>query len=79
MALAAAGRGEPTGGAPNQWGDSTVLELASAGLAVRVANQYVQVTKASDRRVTVRPHVRVEPTSADFFAGRDPVLADALR
>ena len=71
--------GEPTGGAPNQWGDSTVLELSSAGLAVRVANQFVQVTKAGDRRVTIRPHVRVEPTAADFFAGRDPVLARALR
>lgn len=71
--------GEPTGGAPNQWGDSTVLELPAAGLAVRVANQYVQVTRASDRRTTIRPDVRVELTAADFFAGRDPVLARALR
>jgi Peptidase family S41 len=71
--------GEPTGGAPNQWGDSTVLELRSAGLAVRVANQYVQVTKPGDRRPTIRPDVHVEPTAADFFAGRDPVLARALR
>ncbi len=71
--------GEPTGGAPNQWGDSTVLELPAAGLAVRVANQYVQVTKASDRRATIRPDIQVDLTAADFFAGRDPVLARALR
>ena len=71
--------GEPTGGAPNQWGDSTVLDLTAAGLAVRIANQYVQVTKSSDRRATIEPDVRVDLTAADFFAGRDPVLARALR
>ena len=60
---------------PNQWGDSTVLELTAAGLAVRVANEYVQVTRPADRRTTVRPDVRVEVTAADFFAGRDLVLA----
>jgi hypothetical protein len=70
--------GEPTGGAPNQWGDSTVLELPVAGLAVRVANQYVQVTRPADRRATITPDVRVDLTAADFFAGRDPVLARAL-
>jgi hypothetical protein len=71
--------GEPTGGAPNQWGDNTVIELPRAGLALRLANQYVQVTRADDVRTTIEPDVRVELTAADFFAGRDPVLARALR
>ena len=71
--------GEPTGGAPNQWGDNTVIELPVAGLALRLANQYVVVTDEKDVRVTIPPDVRVELTAADFFAGRDPVLARALR
>ena len=71
--------GEPTGGAPNQWGDNTVIELPVAGLALRLANQYVVVTDEKDVRVTIQPDVRVELTAADFFAGRDPVLARALR
>jgi Peptidase family S41 len=70
--------GEPTGGAPNQWGDNTVLELPVAGLALRLANQYVVVTDEKDVRVTIQPDVQVELTAADFFAGRDPVLARAL-
>jgi Peptidase family S41 len=71
--------GEPTGGAPNQWGDNTVIELPVAGLALRLANQYVVVTEENDVRATIQPDVRVELTAADFFAGRDPVLARALR
>jgi hypothetical protein len=71
--------GEPTGGAPNQWGDNTVIDLPRAGLALRLANQYVQVTRADDVRTTIEPDVRVDLTAADFFAGRDPVLARALR
>jgi hypothetical protein len=71
--------GEPTGGAPNQWGDNTLIELPVSGLVLRLANQYVQVTRPGDRRQTIRPDVRVELTAADFFAGRDPVLARALR
>jgi hypothetical protein len=29
--------------------------------------------------VTTHPNLRVETSAADFFAGRDPVLAAALR
>jgi hypothetical protein len=71
--------GEPTGGAPNQWGDNTIVELPVAGVALRLANQYVQVTRAGDERTTIVPDVRVDLTAADFFAGRAPVLARALR
>ncbi len=71
--------GEPRGGAPNQWGDNTVIELPVAGLALRLANQYVLVTREDDLRATIEPDVRVDLTAADFFAGRDPVLARALR
>jgi C-terminal processing protease CtpA/Prc len=70
--------GEPTGGSPNQWGDAAQVALPSLGLTVHVALQAVEVVP-DDRRLEVRPDVPAEPTAADFFAGRDPVLARALR
>ena len=63
--------GEPSGGAPNQWGDRNPIELPVAGLTAYVAAEYVEVVR-SDRRLAVEPDVRVEPTVADFLAGRDP-------
>jgi C-terminal processing protease CtpA/Prc len=72
--------GEPSGGAPNQWGDNELVELPRAGLTVRVANSFwVFGRGAKDRRVAVRPDIAVAMTAADFFAGRDPVLERALR
>jgi hypothetical protein len=70
--------GEPSGGAPNQWGDSAPVELPSVGLTVHVALEDVEVVP-QDRRLAVEPDDAVEPSAADFLAGRDPVLARALR
>jgi C-terminal processing protease CtpA/Prc len=70
--------GEPSGGAPNQWGDSAPVDVPSLGLTVHVAVEDVQAVPA-DRRLAVVPDVPVALTAADFFAGRDPVLARALR
>jgi hypothetical protein len=70
--------GEPSGGAPNQWGDSAPVDVPSLGLTVHVAVEDVQAVPA-DRRLAVMPDVPVALTAADFFAGRDPVLARALR
>ena len=69
--------GEPSGGAPNQWGDRNPIELPVAGLTAYVAAVYVEIAPR-DRRDAVQPNVRVEPTVADFLAGRDPVLRRAL-
>ena len=72
--------GEPSGGAPNQWGDSALVELPRAGLTIRVASSYwVFGRGAKDPRVAVQPDLPVELSAADFFAGRDPVLTRALR
>jgi dienelactone hydrolase len=71
--------GEPTGGAPNQWGDATRVTLPATGWEVQVANQYVEVTTRSDTRTAVDPDIRVPVRAADFFAGRDPVLTAALK
>ena len=69
--------GEPSGGAPNQWGDRNQIDLPVVGLTAYVAAQYVEVVRG-DRRHAVQPDVRVEPAVADFLAGRDPVLRRAL-
>ncbi len=63
---------------PNQWGDSAPVDVPSLGLTVHVAVQDVQAVPG-DRRLAVEPDVPVALTAADFFAGRDPVLARALR
>jgi hypothetical protein len=69
--------GEPTGGAPSQWGDSAPIELPSIGLVASTAVEFVG--EETDTRVTTLPNVSVATSAADFFAGRDPVLAAALR
>jgi hypothetical protein len=69
--------GEPTGGAPSQWGDSAPIELPSLGLVASTAVEFVG--EETDTRVTTLPNVSVATAAADFFAGRDPVLAAALR
>ena len=69
--------GEPSGGAPNQWGDRQAIDLPVVGLTAYVAGYWVEVAPR-DKRPAVQPTVRVEPTVADFLAGRDPVLRRAL-
>ena len=70
--------GEPSGGAPSQWGDAEAVSLAHAGLTVHVASTYWEFGPPGDKRPAIEPDVVVETTAADFFAGRDPVLARAL-
>ena len=69
--------GEPSGGSPNQWGDRNPIPLPHAGLTAYVAAEYVEV-EHRDTRLAVEPDIRVEPSVADFLAGRDPVLRRAL-
>jgi hypothetical protein len=71
--------GEATGGGVNQYGGSTTFTLTSTGLHVYVATEYVVRGSPNDRRLAVAPDIRVDLTSTDYFAGRDPVLARALR
>ena len=70
--------GEPAGGAPSQWGDSAAIPLERVGLTLRVATSYWEFGPPGDKRAETPVDVPVEPTAADFFAGRDPVLARAL-
>ena len=69
--------GEPTGGAPSQWGDHASIPLPSLGVSANTAIEYIG--DPEDTRTTTAPTLAVPITAADFFAGRDPVLAAALR
>jgi hypothetical protein len=70
--------GEPTGGSPNNYGDAQEIQLPALGVSVFLATQWVEVVPG-DLRLAIEPDVAVPLTAADYFAGRDPVLAAALR
>jgi C-terminal processing protease CtpA/Prc len=72
--------GEPTGGFVRGYGDTVSVLLPKSGINVRIAARYWDFGKgARDRRLAVNPDRKVKVTIADFLAGRDPVLAAALR
>ena len=70
--------GEPTGGSPNNYGDSQEIRLPTLGVSVFAPTQWVEAVPG-DRRLSIEPDVAVPLTAADYFAGRDPVLTAALR
>jgi C-terminal processing protease CtpA/Prc len=72
--------GEPTGGGVETYGDTFPVALPTLGWSVHVAARYHERKKGrNDRRLAVVPDLRVELTSSQYFAGRDPVLERALR
>jgi len=71
--------GEPTGNAPNQYGDARIFELPNSKLRVFISSLYWQGHSAMDTRTWFTPDVFVEATSSDYRAKRDPVLETALR
>jgi hypothetical protein len=58
-------------------GDSALIPLPAIGIAAATAVQYIG--SEQDRRLATYADVPVAITAADFFAGRDPVLAAAMR
>lgn len=71
--------GEPTGGAPNQYGDAERVPLPNhPDVIVHVSTRYHQFGKPDDARLTHEPHLAVPLRSADYFGDRDPVLRAAL-
>ena len=72
--------GEPTGGGVETYGDTFPLSLPTLGWNVYIAARYHERKRsANDKRLAVGADVRVELTSAQYFAGRDPVLDRALK
>lgn len=72
--------GEPTGGGVETYGDTDPVVLPTTGWTVYIATRYHERKKGpNDLRLAVGPDVPVDLTSAQYFAGRDPVLQRALR
>jgi peptidase S41-like protein len=72
--------GEPTGGGVETYGDTVPVLLPSLGWYVYVASRYHERKRGPmDHRLAVAPDVRVELTSALYFAGQDPVLERVLK
>ncbi len=70
--------GEPTGNAPNQYGDNRALELPHSRLRVRISSLLWGSHAANDERVSFPPAVFAELSSSDFQQKRDPVLDAVL-
>jgi hypothetical protein len=71
--------GEPTGNAPNQYGDARPLTLPRSGIVVFVSSIYWQTMNPQDPRRFVPPTIAVELSSEDYRRGRDPVFQAILR
>jgi hypothetical protein len=70
--------GEPTGGSPNHYSDTDPVPLPVSGYTINIPR--IQFEKLPGQSgLQLDPDVAVALTGADFFAGRDPVLARALR
>ena len=70
--------GEPTGGRPHAPGDRRVIVLPHSKLDLGVSIRNFTKGGASYAGEAVEPDLFVPETSADHFAGRDPVLEAAL-
>ena len=69
--------GEPTGGKPNHYGDSTRITLPHSGITVRVSTLWWQGDER-DRRSWTAPQVAADLTFEDYRANVDPALNAAL-
>jgi hypothetical protein len=70
--------GEPPGGGLDMYGDVRFVTLPVGGIVVLISSRYHD-RAPGDPRLELTPTVPVEVTWADYAAGRDPVLAAALR
>jgi C-terminal processing protease CtpA/Prc len=69
--------GEPTGGAPNLFGDATIVTLPASGLRVHIATREWTFAPGSDA-LAIEPDVLIPVRWSDVAVGRDPALEIAL-
>jgi len=69
--------GEPTGGKPNSYGEVRTFTLPSSKMTVQYSTKYWHLNKKADPPA-LAPDVLIELSSADYFAGRDPVMEAVL-
>lgn len=70
--------GEPTGEAPNLYGDTRPITLPNSKIQVDVSSKYWQKSTTGDKRLAVAPSISAPLSSTDYFNGRDPVLEAIL-
>ena len=71
--------GEAMGGSPNLYGDSRQIHLPYAKQDLYMATRYWERSTPDDPRITIEPTIPVSLSSADYYAGRDPVLDAILK
>lgn len=70
--------GEPTGGAPNHYGDAKPFQGTASGITAIVSTLPWLDSYPQDVRPWIAPDLPVPETFADWRAGRDRALATAL-
>ncbi len=71
--------GEPTGGAPNSFGDPAHVTLPASGLIVRISTLPWTGSDPRDPREFIAPDLPAMGTYADWLGHRDPALAAIAR
>jgi hypothetical protein len=66
--------GEPTGGAPNGYGDPNRTVLPNSGLTLQVSSLYWQVSDPNDKRDATKPLLAAMPTIVSVRAHKDVAL-----
>ena len=69
--------GEPSGGAPNQFGDPAIYELPASGMWLHVATRDWEFAPGDDS-LAIEPDVTVPVRWSDYAAGIDAALEAAL-
>ena len=64
--------GSPTGMRPTHYGEPAVFRLPNSGFLISYSTHYYRFGAATDSAVI--PDQHIEPTWAEFRAGRDPVM-----
>lgn len=71
--------GEPTGGALHNFGNHDHIELPNSHLGVMIATRYYQNTPFGTETTWIAPAISVDPTQADYEAGRDTTYEATIR
>lgn len=66
--------GQPTGEAPNQWGDPRDMKLPNSGIVVQASTLWWQLEDPRDKRPFRKPDIEIGMSFADYQNGVDPVL-----
>lgn len=69
--------GLPPGGALNGYGEVRTTTLPNSKWTVQYSTKFFKL--GADGESMLKPDVEIEPTAAEFFAGKDPMLDAALR